>query len=331
VTLDGERRVLAEGEKRQKKRETVVAEEEVLNDPIAIYLREMSRTSLLTHDKEVELAKDLERGCRARRRLESGRIPSRERERLQDQVRQGELARDHLIRANTRLVVSVAKRYMGQGVPFLDLIQEGNMGLIRAVEKFDYRRGYKFSTYATWWIRQAVSRALQDQGRTVRLPNHVGESLRRLSRVEQELEQEEGRQPTRKEIACRLGVTEERIEWLKRVSRHPVSLEAPVGKEQDAELGSFIEDEAAPRPLDSASMGILREVVEEVLDEEFDEREARVLRLRFGLRDGRNHSLQEIGQSFGLTRERIRQIEGKALRRLRHPHYTRRLRDYYKD
>ena len=331
MTLDGERRVLAKGEKGQKTKEAVVTAEEVLNDPIAIYLREMSRTSLLTHDKEVELAKDLERGCRARRRLESGRIPSRERERLQDQVRQGELARDHLIRANTRLVVSVAKRYMGQGVPFLDLIQEGNMGLIRAVEKFDYRRGYKFSTYATWWIRQAVSRALQDQGRTVRLPNHVGESLRRLSRVEQELEQEEGRQPTRKEIACRLGVTEERIEWLKRVSRHPVSLEAPVGKEQDAELGSFIEDEAAPRPLDSASMGILREVVEEVLDEEFDEREARVLRLRFGLRDGRNHSLQEIGQSFGLTRERIRQIEGKALRRLRHPHYTRRLRDYYKD
>jgi len=231
VTLDGERRVLAEGKKGRKTREAVATEEEVLNDPIAIYLREMSRTSLLTHDKEVELAKDLERGCRARRRLESGRIPSRERERLQDQVRQGELARDHLIRANTRLVVSVAKRYMGQGVPFLDLIQEGNMGLIRAVEKFDYRRGYKFSTYATWWIRQAVSRALQDQGRTVRLPNHVGESLRRLSRVEQELEQEEGRQPTRKEIACRLGVTEERIEWLKRVSRHPVSLEAPVAEE----------------------------------------------------------------------------------------------------
>jgi RNA polymerase primary sigma factor len=330
VTLDGERRVLAEGEKRQKTRETVVAEEEVLNDPIAIYLREMSRTSLLTHDKEVELAKDLERGCRARRRLESGRIPSRERERLQDQVRQGELARDHLIRANTRLVVSVAKRYMGQGVPFLDLIQEGNMGLIRAVEKFDYRRGYKFSTYATWWIRQAVSRALQDQGRTVRLPNHVGESLRRLSRVEQELEQEEGRQPTRKEIACRLGVTEERIEWLKRVSRHPVSLEAPVGKDQDAELGSFIEDEAAPRPLESASKGILREVVEEVLTT-FTPREARVLRLRFGLKDGRNHSLQEIGQTFGLTRERIRQIEGKALRRLRHPSYSRRLRDYYTD
>ena len=331
MTLDGELGVLAEGEEEQKTKETVVAEEEVLNDPIAIYLREMSRTSLLTHAKEVELAKDLEKGCRARRRLESGRSPARERERLQDQVRQGELARDHLIRANTRLVVSVAKRYMGQGVPFLDLIQEGNMGLIRAVEKFDYRRGYKFSTYATWWIRQAVSRALQDQGRTVRLPNHVGESLRRLSRVEQELEQEEGRQPTRKEIACRLGVTEERIEWLKRVSRHPVSLEAPVGKEQDAELGSFIEDESAPRPIESASKGILREVVEQVLAKDFDEREARVLRLRFGLKDGRNHSLQEIGQRFGLTRERIRQIEGKALRRLRHPSYSRRLRDYYKD
>jgi RNA polymerase primary sigma factor len=323
--------MLAEGEEEGKSKGTATPEEEVLNDPIAIYLREMSRTSLLTQDKEVELAKDLEMGCRARRRLESSRIPAKERERLQDHVRQGEMARDHLIRANTRLVVSVAKRYMGQGVPFLDLIQEGNMGLIRAVEKFDYRRGYKFSTYATWWIRQAVSRALQDQGRTVRLPNHVGESLRRLSRVEQELEQEEGRQPTRQEVAFRLGVTEERIEWLKRVSRHPVSLEAPVGKEQDAELGSFIEDEGAPRPLDSASKCILREVVEEVLASDFDEREARVLRLRFGLRDGRNHSLQEIGQRFGLTRERIRQIEGKALRRLRHPSYSRRLRDYYKD
>ena len=186
-------------------KEDDIPEEEVLNDPISIYLREMSRTSLLTQEEEVSLAKDLERGCLARERLSCDRIEEKEMDTLQEEIRRGEMARDHLIRANTRLVVSVAKRYMGQGVPFLDLIQEGNMGLIRAVEKFDYTRGYKFSTYATWWIRQAVSRALQDQGRTVRLPNHVGESLRKLSRVEQELEQEEGRQPTHQEVANRLG------------------------------------------------------------------------------------------------------------------------------
>jgi RNA polymerase primary sigma factor len=246
---------------------------------------------------------------------------------LERKVREGEAARRHLIKANSRLVVSIAKRYMGHGVPFLDLIQEGNLGLIRAVEKFDHRRGYKFSTYATWWIRQAITRALADQGRTIRVPVHMSEQINKLTQASRRLEQELGREPSSEELAVEMGVKPRKVERLMEIAQRPLSLEMRVGEEMDSELGDFIEDEETPLPTDAASKELLREEIERMLNS-LTPREARVLQLRYGLADGHSYTLEEVGARFGVTRERIRQIETKAIRRLRHPTRSRKLRDY---
>jgi len=299
-----------------------------VSDPTDLYFREMGREPLLTAEEEVELAKLVSKGAQASERLKNdGRLTPEEIEDLKRAVAEGEAARQRLIRANTRLVISVAKRYVGQGVPFLDLVQEGNLGLMKAVDKFDHERGYKFSTYATWWIRQAVSRAVSDQGRTIRLPVHIGDKLRLLHRASRELEQDQGRPATPEEIADILDVAPERVRRLLRLSRRPLSLEQPVGEEEETMLGSFIADEEAPPPPAMADNAILREKLEEIL-ETLHPREARILRLRFGLQDGRSYTLEEVGQKFGLTRERIRQIEAHALNRLRHPSRSRQLRDF---
>ncbi len=297
------------------------------DDTISLYLKEMARVPLLTPEEETALAKRLERGRRAQRLLAKGGYTEEETARLRREVAQGQQARDHLIRANTRLVVSIAKKYMGQGVPFSDLIQEGNLGLMKAVGKFDYRRGYKFSTYATWWIRQAITRALADQGRTIRVPVHMSDRLRKLHQVSRQLEQVWGRKPTPEELAAEMELEPAKVRWMLRVSRHPVSLERPVGEEEDSELGNFIEDVDAPTPPEVAHHHMLQEKIEEVLAT-LTPREARILRLRFGLQNGRSYTLEEVGKKFGLTRERIRQIEGQALRKLRHPRRSRQLRDY---
>ena len=297
------------------------------DDTISLYLKEISNIPLLTAEEEVELARRLERGRSAKRRLSRNGHNPEERERLERQCREGDLARKHLIQANSRLVISMAKKYMGQGVPFLDLIQEGNLGLMKAVEKFDYRRGYKFSTYATWWIRQAITRAIADQGRTIRVPVHMSDRIRRLYHVARQLEQELGREPTAEEIAREMQLPPKKVSWMLKISQRPLSLEKPVGEEKDSELGDFIEDQDLPAPSDIASRRILREEIEEVLNC-LTPREARVLQLRFGLADGCSHTLKEVGEKFGVTRERIRQIENEALRRLRHPKRCERLRDY---
>jgi RNA polymerase primary sigma factor len=299
------------------------------DDTVGLYLKEMARVPLLSTDEEIMLARRLEAGInaqeaiiRAERRSEPEHL-----NRLKGEVEDGKLARDHLIRANTRLVVSIAKRYMGRGVQFLDLIQEGNLGLMKAVEKFDYKRGYRFSTYATWWIRQTITRAIADQGRTIRVPVHMSDRIRHLYKTVRQLEQEFGRKPTPEEIATEMNLEPRKVQWMLKVSWRPLSLERPVGEEEDSELGSFIEDESTPTPTQSAYQNLLREKVEEVLST-LTPREARILRLRFGLQNGRQYTLEEVGQKFGLTRERIRQIEGKALRRLRHPRRSRHLRDF---
>jgi RNA polymerase primary sigma factor len=297
------------------------------DDTVGLYLKEMARVPLLSTEEEVRLAKFLERGNKAQHQLDRNGHTFAEREKLEKTVLEGKIARDHLIEANTRLVVSIAKKYMGRGVPFLDLIQEGNLGLMKAVEKFDYRRGYRFSTYATWWIRQTITRAIADQGRTIRVPVHMSDRIRRLYKTARQLEQEHGRKPTAEEIASEMDMEPRKVQWMLRVSWRPLSLEQPVGEEEDSELGSFIEDESTPTPTQSAYDHLLREKVEEVLAT-LTPREARILRLRFGLQNGRSYTLEEVGQKFGLTRERIRQIEGKALRRLRHPRRSRQLRDY---
>jgi len=287
----------------------------------------MASVPLLRAEEEVRLAKQLERGRLATRRLERDGLALPDRERLLRHVDLGNAARAHLIKANTRLVVSIAKRYMGQGVPFLDLIQEGNLGLMKAVEKFDYRRGCKFSTYATWWIRQSITRALAEQGRIIRLPSHVGDRIRKVYRTAQQLEQDGGQRPTPTEIADQMGLADSKVRWLLRVSRRPLSLEKPVGEEEDSELGEFIEDEDSPTPTDTVTQSLLAQKMDEILAT-LSPREARILRLRFGLQDGRSYTLKEVGEKFGLTRERIRQIEREALSRLRHPSRSRQLRDY---
>ncbi len=299
------------------------------DDTISLYLKEMARVPLLAPAEEIMLAKSLEKGRKAQRKIEKNGLHFTEEEKLKLRryVREGNKARDHLIKANTRLVVSIAKKYMGQGVPFSDLIQEGNLGLMKAVEKFDYRRGYKFSTYATWWIRQAITRALADQGRTIRVPVHMSDRIRKLHQVSRQLEQVWGRKPTPEELAEQMDLEPSKVRWMLRVSRHPVSLERPVGEEEDSELGNFIEDEDAPTPPDAAYHHLLQEKLEDVLST-LTPREARILRLRFGLQNGRSYTLEEVGKKFGLTRERIRQIEGQALRKLRHPRRSRQLRDY---
>lgn len=299
------------------------------DDTVGLYLKEMSRVPLLSNEEELELARRIERGRHAQAELQrlDRRHTARRRE-LEALVADGLAARDHLIRANTRLVVSVAKRYVGRGVPFLDLIQEGNLGLMKAVEKYDYHRGFRFSTYATWWIRQTISRAIADQSRTIRVPVHMSDRIRQMFRRKHELEQDLGRPPTNEELAAALGITVERLEWMQRVALLPLSLESPVGDEEEAaELGAFIEDEDTPSPTQVTYQNMLREKIEEVLNT-LSPREALILRLRYGLDHDRPYTLEEVGQKFGLTRERIRQIEGKALRRLRHPSRARQLKGY---
>jgi RNA polymerase primary sigma factor len=296
------------------------------SDTVGLYLREMARVPLLNLEEEVDLAMRLEAGREAARRL--SRQPSHSRAAEWELlVQDGLNARDHLIKANTRLVVSIAKRYMTRGVPFLDLIQEGNLGLMRAVEKYDYGRGFRFSTYATWWIRQAITRAIADQGRTIRVPVHMSDRIRQLYKTAHRLEQDNGRKPTAEEIAAELGMEPRKVRWMLRVSWQPLSLERPVGDDDDGEFGQFIENDAIPSPAQSAYDKLLHEKIEALLDT-LTPREARILRLRFGLLNGRSHTLEEVGEKFGLTRERIRQIEGRALRRLRHPRRSRQLRDY---
>ncbi len=298
-----------------------------VDDTVGLYLKEMSRVPLLSTEEEVRLAHVVELGREAARLLSDDGVDKMERCRLEDLIAQGRAAREHLIKANTRLVVSIAKKYMGRGVPFLDLIQEGNLGLMKAVEKFDYHRGYRFSTYATWWIRQTITRAIADQGRTIRVPVHMSDRIRQLYKTARQWEQEHGRAPTPEEIAAVLDLEPRKVQWMLKVSWQPLSLEHPVGEEEDSELGSFIEDEGTPTPPQSAYQKLLADKIEEVLAT-LNPREARILRLRFGLVNGRGYTLEEVGQKFGLTRERIRQIEGKALRRLRHPRRSRQLRDY---
>ena len=297
------------------------------DDTVGLYLKEMARVPLLTTDQEVHLARLLVKGRLAHRKLSKNGHNPVERRQLEEVIEEGRLAREHLIKANTRLVVSIAKKYIGRGVPFLDLIQEGNLGLMKAVEKFDHTRGFRFSTYATWWIRQTITRAIADQGRTIRVPVHMTDRIRRLYKTARDLEQSYGRQPTPEEIAEELEVEPRKVQWMLKVSWQPLSLENPVGEEEDAELGSFIEDDTTPTPTQTVYQNLLREKLDQVLGT-LPPREARILRMRFGLTNGRSYTLEEVGQKFGLTRERIRQIEGKALRRLRHPRRSRQLRDY---
>jgi RNA polymerase primary sigma factor len=300
------------------------------DDTIGLYLKEMSRVPLLKMDEEMDIAQRIENGRFSKRELDhsNGGCPPQRKVELQHQVEDGLLAREHLIKANTRLVVSVAKKYIGRGVPFLDLIQEGNLGLMKAVEKFDYHRGFRFSTYATWWIRQTITRSIADQGRTIRVPVHMVDRIRQLYKLTHELEQQLGRPPTNDELAKKMDTTKSKIEWMLRVSWLPLSLESPINDdEDDSELGQFVEDQFTPTPIQSAYEKLLREKIQEVLDT-LPPREARILRLRFGLENGHNYTLEEVGEKFGLTRERIRQIESKALRRLRHPRRSRQLREY---
>lgn len=296
------------------------------NDTVGLYLKEMARVPLLTTEEEVQLAMRLEAGLNAETKLMKRPDHAKATE-WKMLIQDGMNAREHLVKANTRLVVSIAKKYMTRGVPFLDLIQEGNLGLMKAVEKFDYRRGFRFSTYATWWIRQTITRAIADQGRTIRVPVHMSDRIRKLYRVVRELEQSLCRKPTLEEIAKMMECEPRKVQWMLKVSWQPLSLEHPVGEDEDSELGNFIENESSPTPAQSAYDNLLHSKIEELL-QTLTPREARILRLRFGLQNGRSYTLEEVGKKFGLTRERIRQIEGQALRRLRHPRRSRQLRDY---
>jgi len=297
-------------------------------DPTGLYLREMARVPLLGAEEELEIAQAIEHGRAAAKTLSTPIALSDDaRRELERVVHDGLVAREHLIKANTRLVVSIAKRYIGRSVPFLDLIQEGNLGLMKAVEKFDLHRGFRFSTYATWWIRQTITRAIADQARTIRLPVHMGDRVRQIYKMTSDLEQKLGRAPTLDEVAKSLSMTVQKLQWVMRVTSRPLSLESPVGEDEESELGSFIEDEFNPSPLQTAYQSMLREKLNEIL-QGMPLREARVLRMRFGLDDGIEYTLEEVGQKFGLTRERIRQIEGKALRQMRHPGRLNQLREY---
>jgi RNA polymerase primary sigma factor len=298
-------------------------------DTVGLYLKEMSRVPLLNNEEEIFLAKQIEKGIKATKKLSelNGRTPKAEKEALKALINNGLDAREHLIKANTRLVVSIAKKYLGRGVPFLDLIQEGNLGLMKAVNKYDYRRGFRFSTYATWWIRQTITRSIADQGRTIRVPVHMIDRIRQLYKTARQLEQELGRPPKVEELSEVLDTPIDKVQWMLQVSWLPLSLESPVGDDEDSELGMFVEDQDTPSPSQVTFQKMLGEKLEEVLAT-LSPREARILRLRFGLENGKAYTLEEVGEKFGLTRERIRQIEGKALRRLRHPMRSRQLREY---
>jgi len=297
------------------------------DDTIGLYLKEVSRVPLLTAEEEVDLSQRIERGRMAREELAIGKVSNRRRSELRLLIEDGWDAREHLVTANSRLVISVAKKYMSRGVPFLDLIQEGNIGLIRATKKFDYRRGHKFSTYATWWIRQAVTRAIADQGRTIRVPVHMGDQINKLLRTQHQLTQKLGRDPSVEELAIALDVLPKKVENMIQVSRRPLSLETPTDNEDDSVLGDFIEDNEIPAPDETATYNLLREHLEMVMDS-LPPREVRILQLRYGLLDGQAYTLEEVGRKMGVTRERVRQIEAQALSRLRHPTIKRKLRDY---
>jgi RNA polymerase primary sigma factor len=297
------------------------------DDTVGLYLKEVGRVPLLTAQEEVDLAKRIERGRGAREELARVSVSSKKRSELQHAIEDGWAAREHLITANSRLVISVAKKYMGRGVPFLDLIQEGNIGLIRAAKKFDYRRGHKFSTYATWWIRQAVTRAIADQGRTIRVPVHMGDQINKMLRISHQLTQRLGRDPSTDELAEALDVTPKKIENMIQVARRPLSLETPTDEEEDSMLGDFIQDEESPAPVEMVTQSLLRQDLQDVLNA-LPPREVRILQLRYGLLDGQSYTLEEVGRKMGVTRERVRQIEAQALSRLRHPNHRRTLVDY---
>jgi RNA polymerase primary sigma factor len=301
------------------------------SDPVRMYLKEIGRVPLLSAAEEVDLAKRVEAGLFASAKLTSEvGLPATLVRELELIEREGQLAKKRLIEANLRLVVSIAKRYVGRGMLFLDLIQEGNLGLIRAVEKFDYTKGYKFSTYATWWIRQAITRAIADQARTIRIPVHMVETINKLLRIQRQLLQDLGREPTPEEIGREMEMSPERVQEIQKLAQEPVSLETPIGEEDDSNLGDFIEDSDAIVPIDAASFILLQEQLDAILHS-LSEREKKVIQLRFGLTDGHPRTLEEVGQEFGVTRERIRQIESKTLSKLRHPSRSQKLRDYLED
>ncbi len=298
-----------------------------IDDTIGLYLKEIGKVPLLTAEEEVSLAQRMEQGKRAQAKLKDRKISRDERRELERQNEDGIAAREHLIRANSRLVISVAKKYIGRGVPFLDLIQEGNIGLIRAANKFDYQRGHKFSTYATWWIRQAVTRAIADQSRTIRVPVHMGDQINKLLRVSHQLTQRLGREPSPEELAVELDIPLRKVEQMLDVARRPLSLEMPTDDEEESTLGDFVEDTESPAPPDEVSSAMLRELLLEILTE-LPPREVKILQMRYGLLDGQTYTLEEVGKKLGVTRERVRQIEAQALSRLRHPAHARRLRDF---
>ena len=301
----------------------------IATDPVRTYLREIGKTALLTKEEEVELAKGIEKGRLAEERLRNAtkQMSAKTRARLKKEAQAGEAAKERLTKANLRLVVSIAKKYPGRGLTFLDLIQEGNIGLMRAVEKFDWRRGFKFSTYATWWVRQGITRAIADQARTIRIPVHMIETINKFRRIQRELEQKLDRAPTPKEIANAMGISVEKAEEIIKISMKPASLETPVGEEKDSRLKDFVPDEVLPSPTEAAARELLKRRLDEVLST-LSPREQKVIELRFGLKDGKMRTLEAVGRAFGVTRERIRQIEAKALRKLRHPTRAQKLKDY---
>jgi RNA polymerase primary sigma factor len=301
-----------------------------IDDGVGLYLKVVGRVPLLTAQEEVDLAKRIERGKEARILMANGPLSPSLREEMQELVEDGWAAREHLITANSRLVISVAKRYIGRGVPFLDLIQEGNIGLIRATKKFEYQRGHKFSTYATWWIRQAVTRAIADQGRTIRVPVHMGDQINKLLRTSHRLTQRLGREPTLDEMAKELDVPVKKVETMIQVSRRPISLETPIDEDEDSVLADFVEDRESAAPADTVTHSLLRQHLDEILLD-LPPREVRILQLRYGLMDGQSYTLEEVGRKMGVTRERVRQIEAQALSRLRHPSRRRKLLGYLSD
>ncbi len=299
-----------------------------VDDTIGLYLKEIGKVALLTAEEEVSLAMRMETGKKAQLRLNNGKYHSEEKRwELERHIDDGIAAREHLIRANSRLVISVAKKYIGRGVPFLDLIQEGNIGLIRASNKFDYRRGHKFSTYATWWIRQAVTRAIADQSRTIRVPVHMGDQINKMLRISHQLTQQLGRGPTPEELAAEMEIPVRKVEQMLDVARRPLSLEMPTDDEEESTLGDFVEDTESPAPPDEVSTTMLRDLLLEILVD-LPPREVKILQMRYGLLDGQTYTLEEVGKKLGVTRERVRQIEAQALSRLRHPAHARRLRDF---